>query len=380
VRRLIGERAARIPKLRALVRWERFGGASWVPLADFDVAPHVTHVVLDGMPEVQLLTEVASRAVMPLPRDRPLWRLELISGLSGGRVGVLLVLHHAVADGLAALAISRRLLNDGEPDDAPRERPHRPTERPRASLLGALSGLLRRARAMWRELSVLAPITRLARPLGPTRRLVVVRASLEEVRAAGRREEATVNDVVLAAVAAGLRDRLRAWGDDPEQLTLRASMPMAVSGRGTNEVDITVLPLPLAGDDAVSRLRAIAAITRSRKQARSSGRTASVAMPSVPPFVARFFVRWLRRAGAKRVNLYVTNVPGPPEALRFGGARVLSVVPIPPLVAGVPLGVAVVSYAGELIVALHGDGTLEDLDRMGAAVAAGLEELVRPRA
>ena len=46
----------------------------------------------------------------PLDRARPLWRLDIIPGLPEGRVGVLLVLHHVVADGLRGVAPITSLL------------------------------------------------------------------------------------------------------------------------------------------------------------------------------------------------------------------------------------------------------------------------------
>jgi diacylglycerol O-acyltransferase len=54
------------------------------------------------------------------------------------------------------------------------------------------------------------------------------------------------------------------------------------------------------------------------------------------------------RHSATRINLYVTNVPGPEPVLWFAGARLRVAYPLPPLIAGVPLAVGVLSYAGTL--------------------------------
>lgn len=397
VKATVARRIARLPALRARVRWTGLGeGPPVWEEVELDLDRHVHLQVLPAATgEPALLRWCAARAVEPLPRDLPLWRLDVVTGLADGRVGLLLVLHHAVADGVAAMQLARELLDDSAatgplPAHPP---PVRWTgtalalDQVRRLAVGLVAGLvhlpasvlalvrvLNSIRVTWRDIAPLAPVTKLGRELGPTRGIAVVRRSLGEVSEIGHARGAKVNDVALAAVAAGLRDRLAAWGDDPDRLTLRVSVPMAVAERAVNEGDITVIPVPLAGDDH-TRLLAIAATMRERRARRARGGGASLSLPYVPDFIGRAWVRWLRREGSRRVNLYVTNVPGPRERMRFAGTEILDVLPIPPLVAGVPLGVAIVSYAGTLVVALHGDGTLTDLDRMAAAVDRALTQL-----
>ena len=49
--------------------------------------------------------------------------------------------------------------------------------------------------------------------------------------------------------------------------------------------------------------------------------------------------------------------PAPPEGLRLwlAGARLLEAVPVAPLVPHVPVGVAALSYAGQLAVSVNSD-------------------------
>jgi Wax ester synthase-like Acyl-CoA acyltransferase domain len=54
---------------------------------------------------------VPVRSVIPLERARPLWRLDIIPGFPEGRIGVLLVFHHVVADGLRGVALVTSLLD-----------------------------------------------------------------------------------------------------------------------------------------------------------------------------------------------------------------------------------------------------------------------------
>lgn len=74
------------------------------------------------------------------------------------------------------------------------------------------------------------------------------------------------------------------------------------------------------------------------------------------------------------VDLFVTNIPGPPALLWLAGARLLDAVSVAPLVADVPLGVAALSYERGLV-SLHADGTITDPDVLATGVERGLDQL-----
>jgi hypothetical protein len=58
----------------------------------------------------------ARRSLIELDRSRPLWRLNIVPELPGGKLSVLLVLHHAVVDGLRGVKMITSLL-EPTPDD-----------------------------------------------------------------------------------------------------------------------------------------------------------------------------------------------------------------------------------------------------------------------
>lgn len=60
------------------------------------------------------------------------------------------------------------------------------------------------------------------------------------------------------------------------------------------------------------------------------------------------------------VDLVVTNLPGPPMPLYLCGGRVQEMLPIVPLGANLPIGVAVLSYDGELVLAIHASDEIGD--------------------
>ncbi len=72
----------------------------WVDDPDLDLEFHIREIGLPAPGSDEQLGEQISRIVArPLDRSRPLWEWYVITGLSGGRVGVLTKLHHATVDG-----------------------------------------------------------------------------------------------------------------------------------------------------------------------------------------------------------------------------------------------------------------------------------------
>jgi diacylglycerol O-acyltransferase / wax synthase len=93
---------------------------AWIDAQHLDIDDHVV-LAAPGRPftsEQDFLDWCARRSVIPLDHARPLWRMDVIPGLPGGRVGVLMVVHHVVADGLRGVATIAALL-DPAPDDEP---------------------------------------------------------------------------------------------------------------------------------------------------------------------------------------------------------------------------------------------------------------------
>jgi diacylglycerol O-acyltransferase len=82
---------------------------------------------------------------------------------------------------------------------------------------------------------------------------------------------------------------------------------------------------------------------------------------------------WAKRAATNHINLYVTNVPGPPSTLYFAGARLLEAAPLAPLVAGVRLSVTALSYDGQFAISLLADNNMPDLPVLAAGVRAAFQ-------
>ena len=324
-----------------------------------------------------------------------------LPGLPGGRVGLFMRLHHAIADGAAGVALLGALL-DADPDAPPPRRSWVPAPMPSGrellvdnvrrrvkaldratSRLARPIDTVRKVRAVWPALREVtdqhAPRTSLNRPIGPDRRLAVLRSPMDPVRRVAHSQGATVNDVLLAAISGGLRDLLSGRGDEVDDVVLRAMVPVSLHrgqpgpARG-NRDGAMVVPLPIGVADPARRLRLIAAATAERKRrARPAGGTM---FPS--PLLQRAF---LHVATRQRIfNVYVANVPGPPVPLRFAGAPVLEIFPVVPIMANVTLGVGALSYEGQLTVTAVADrDTCPDVDVFTEGVRRSLRTLTRAR-
>lgn len=235
---------------------------------------------------------------------------------------------------------------------------------------------LRSVREAMKEMEGHVPRTPLSVEIGGTRRLLVIRRSLDEARAAARARAITLNDLVLSAVTTGLRKWLLALHASVDR-PLRVSVPMGAST--SNAGSVMLVPLPVHEPDEEARIAALHAFTRAAKERHANDRDATwtVLLPWAPLWVSRLWVRWLRRFGRNRVNAYVTNVPGPMTPLYLGDAQLLSATPIAPLVAGVALSLGVFSYAGALSIAVHLDGAVPAPQLLRDAIASALERLCR---
>jgi diacylglycerol O-acyltransferase / wax synthase len=405
IRERIGQRLNLAPRLRQRLYRPGFGfGAPvWVDDASFDVSRHVrTRPVPAGGGEEALLAVCVELNDRPFDQAHPLWEIWLLTGAPDGHVAMLIRFHHVLADGIAALLLLGALFDAAPSGSAPEAPQHERlpwTARPsptRAELAGdavrrSVTAIRRGARKTghpWRTLAPArrlfrqavqlaregrAPRTSFNRPVGRQRRVVLVRADLERARQVAHAHHATVNDVVLCTIAGGARALLAGRGELRRSLVLKVSVAASVrapasAAQAGNLVGILLVPVPVGEEDPVRRLEEIARATAERKR--------------LPPYqpAARFLQRWMIRTmnRQRRINLLMSNLPGPPQPLFFAGAKILELFQIGVVQGNAAVQVGALSYAGQLnldIVAdanlvpdltVFADGMTEDLDRLGA--------------
>jgi diacylglycerol O-acyltransferase len=78
--------------------------------------------------------------------------------------------------------------------------------------------------------------------------------------------------------------------------------------------------------------------------------------------------------------LTLTNVPGPQEQLYALGAPLVEILPLVPLFAGHTVGIAVVSYAGQMIFGLNVDSAAApDVGVLVEGIERSFSELQAPK-
>jgi WS/DGAT/MGAT family acyltransferase len=395
------------------------GLARWVD-APPDLAAHVTTLALDAPgDDPTLARRVGELMSQPLPDGRPWWRIELITGYSGGSA-VHVAIHHGLADGVA-LSHLFHALADPVADPRTPAAYGRPPHSSRAVHDLRLMGREVRDRAwsLWQTLkrsgtpegasellatgrAVKSSAMLLARPPqekpSPLQgRPGVAKAArwtsdvpLEAVKAAGKAAGGSVNDVVCAAIAGALRAFL-ADGDgdvdgdgEGEVPRLRAVMPTnlrpldrPVSAELGNEFGLVLPPLPTDEADPARRVErmhhAMATIKRTN-QALASFSGIAAAGVGTPAHTQNLVGRYARAA-----SLIISNVPGPLEEMTLGDVRVRDLMFWVPCSGNLGLGVSVLSYAGRVRLGVDADlgliGGQDGMDRFTGALEAELAAL-----
>ncbi|MEU1365479.1 wax ester/triacylglycerol synthase family O-acyltransferase [Streptomyces sp. NPDC005803] len=396
---LLGTRAAAIPRLRMRVRDVLLpvGGAAWSVDKDFDVHRHVKRVHL---PEAETAGEgeagfmaAATRLAgelmeQPLRRGRPPWQMYVITGAAEGSFAVLVKLHHALADGMRAVAIGAGIFDEiaavaGRPGPAARR--VRPVP-PRSWMPGPrqVAGLaLGRIEDLGRAFGVGASLVRASRldlrgapalsaDSSGTRRLVTADLDLAAVQRIRRAVGGTSNDVLLAVVAGALRRWMLERGEPLPGSDPRALVPVSRrrpgGGADGNRLSAYLLGLPVSEPDPWERLRAVRGAMDRNKSAgplRGAGAVAVLA-DQLPSLAHRFGAPLAGSAARMLFDVLVTSVPLPRSALSLGGCPLRALYPMAPLARGQSLAIALTTYGGAVQIGLVADGkALPDLERLG---------------
>ncbi|MCU0257922.1 MAG: wax ester/triacylglycerol synthase family O-acyltransferase, partial [Solirubrobacteraceae bacterium] len=413
--RVIEAHLHRAPRYRQCVRFVplQAGRPVWVDDPHFRLGYHVRRTALPAPGGDEELRRLVGRVMsQQLDRHRPLWEMWVAEGMSGGRWAVIVKMHHAMVDGISGSDLSTLVLDErpdaeaGPPQpwspepapgdarlvaDALAERLRLPLDEGRAALraLADPLGTAAQARDIAQGLAAFAgllrppPPTLLNGPIGPHRRWRWARARVAEVKEIRSALGGTGNDVVLAAIAGGLRDLLLAAGE-PLPPTVRTMVPVSVRPRDErgvydNQVSTMFAELPVGVDDAVGRLDAVHAQLRHLKGTHEAeaGR-ALVSLEGLLPELLLLVGGRLATARAQHtVNTVTTNVPGPPHTLYFAGRRMLETFPYVPIAGHVRIGIAIYSYDGAITFGITADDdAAPDLQPLCAGIEHGIAELL----
>jgi len=400
-----------IPRYRQKLKWVPIEAHPvWIDDPHFNIDYHVRHTSLPKPGSEAQLKQLAARVMaQQLDRDRPLWEIWVVEGLEGDRFAMISKIHHCMIDGASGVDISQILMRS-TPDTTLEEGPrYIPRPEPTGSELvrdavrvwlgmplRALRGFrqfrresenlaeeialrIRAVRSAIASQSRYASDTPINGRLGPHRLFDWWSVPLADVKAIRRGMVCTVNDVVLTAVTGAFRSYLIHRRVDPGALDFRVQAPVGVRndeerGKLGNRVSGWLVRLPIGESDPRVQLERIRETTRELKdshQALGADMIIRVmgAMPSA-------LVSLGAQAASGTMNSIVTNVPGPQFPLYTLGSELLAMYPQVPLLANVGLGIALISYNGNVCWGFNADlGLVPDLSVFVAQVGESFARL-----
>jgi len=360
------------------------------------------HIFESTLPE-QADDEMLGRAVADilstrLDRDKPLWRLDVIHGLPG-RTAVVITLHHAAADGIAASEVLAAILDNvvsqlparrdrGEVEPNPlglvvRGLAALPVRGLRAVLaapqtlahldqvpaIRALPGVHTLAQTVRRDgeaKPLHAPRTRFNVKLSGARTVAFGTVPFGEIKALKAHFGITVNDVVIALCAGALRRRLTATGDLPAG-PLVAYIPVSkrssdAQDRFGNAISSIIAPVPIHLAQPAERLSyAHETMAQAKRRTKDAPDTLlSDVNDPIPVPIFGIAARGLMELTSSRfarppINMVISNVPGSPSAMTCEGAPLVATYPGSLVFDGFALNITVVSYRDGLDIGIVGD-------------------------
>ena len=377
----------------------------WVvdPKLDLDFHIREIHLAKPGMVD-QLADQVSRIVGRPMDRTRPLWEVYVIDGLHSGRWALLTKYHHATIDG-AAGQLMLKILTDPDVDAPPPgggplwvteplpstvdllrrtavQLARNPFEAMRVQArllskvadvagLSSVSGATGKAGAAVNAIARLghgprtslpttqAPRTPWNKSITGHRRFAMRTTSLDNIKALKNATGGTVNDIVMAICAGGLRQYLLANDALPDR-PLRAMVPVSTrtgeeDDPWTNRVSALLADLPTDCADPLERIaRCSQAMQKAKRTLDMVPAEELVDLTQFSaPMLATSAVRLASRLRladrfAPPFNLVISNVPGPRQPVYLAGAQLSHQFPVSIVTDGQGLNITVVSYLDRL--------------------------------
>jgi WS/DGAT/MGAT family acyltransferase len=413
IRKTIHARLHLVPRFRqrlAYIPLERI--PVWVDDDRFRLSYHVRHTALPLPGDERVLKRMVGRIMSaPMDRKRPLWEMWVVEGLDGDRFALVSKTHHCMIDGISGADLMSVIMSPYPENEPGAPQPWRARPRPSGvelvldelvrratqplTAIQAVSEAIRNPDSQMRTLGdafggmmeAFAPAlnpgskTPLNVEVGPHRRFDWTEMRVADLKAVKNVLGGTLNDVVLATVSGALRMLFTQRGLSPDELDIRAMVPVSVRtqderGQLGNRVTQLTAPLPVNLDDPVERLHAVRETTAGLKESRQA--LGGEVLTAISEWtVPNLLVQAVRLAARTRpYNLIVTNVPGPQIPLYMQGATMRTAYPVVPLFENLALVVGLFSYNGGLYWGVNADWEqIHDLHDFILAIESSFREL-----
>ncbi len=405
LREHIRGRLGRAPRYRQKLATVPLGlhSPEWIDDPAFSVDRHVYRA---PGPLSVLVDEVMS---MPLRRDRPLWEMWICEEPHNERFAIVGKAHHCMVDGIAAVELGSLLLDPTPEPVACDQHSWSPASQPGAERLlvrgardllgqqlGLLRGTLRAAtsptraarqtasaalrvtRALTHSLASAAPASALNSQLSPLRRLAWTERPLADLQIVKRRYGTTVNDVMLAAVAGGMRSFLTTRGEQP--VALKAMVPVSMRSADDvlgNRISFVFTELPCDQPDPLGRLyRVHLAMSQRKRDGEPEGADLALkAAEHTPGAVQHAISRMI--ASPRTFNLVVSNIPGLRVPMYMLGCPLEATYPVVPLADRHAVSVGMTTVRDRACFGVYADRqAVPDADALAGDIDDAISELL----
>jgi diacylglycerol O-acyltransferase / wax synthase len=394
------------------------GLPSWEYDADFDLRRHVRGVTLKHGTDSELKALAGKLFSTVMDRQHPLWDITFVQGLKGNRTGLILRMHHCLADGIAGVGIMSKLL-DASPvaPPLPKKKIHFRVPPPRDALTSLASGMvnsysdfMKRLLSVFADLLTMAerasangsnalPTDELSRLLpeisaftervrfnvpyrGP-QKFAWTDIPLADVKAIRQTCAASVNDVILALVTATIRRYQELHGDRVKGRLLRMMVPVNLRGGDSsgdmgNRISLVPVTIPL---DIRNPRKLLAAVHERTEFLKNSHAAELVSLAGgvigmFPTSLQSLAGPLASQLPVTPFNLVCTNVPGPQYPLYLLGHKMLRWYPYVPVGGEMAVNCAILSYDGTVYFGFSGDvHAAPDLRRLETMLRLSFEEL-----
>lgn len=418
LRRRMERASVAVPRLRQRVQPSpaNISPPLWVDDPDFDIDHHIRHIALPKPGTMRQLLDLASLITAdPFDRTRPLWQFVIIDGLRGGKAAMIEKLHHTIADGETAIAMSLEFLDfeRDAPEPPPLPRPDSPpassapsgTDTVRDILAGGLRlpiGIVRQLRDLIADptqlpgtgsaaadtirgiVTQLADVDKARSPLWTERslrrRMEVLSVPFHDARDAARSLGGTLNTLLLTAAADAAGRYHRELGAPVDALRASMAVSTRTEASGNNAFTLARMLVPTSEMSVVERFRSI---TEQSQGARGGTGSANLeALAAVASALPTSVITRLARVQGQTVDFATSNVRGTPYPVFVAGAQMLRNHPVGPL-GGVAFNLTLLSHVGSLDMGVNIDSAaVGDPDLLQTCLTRSFRDVVkagRPR-
>ncbi len=396
----------------------------WVDDPNFDLDLHLHRMKLPDPSNWKTLRDITSSLFSnTLDLRRPLWSVSFIEGLDEiaqvpkGSVGIVTKVHHVMIDGSSGVGIMGLLFDNDEKGGSkqvPKPKPFEPDPLPdELSLLlkssykflknplkipmsigetvlafaKSKANTTLKGKKDFNRSSFSVPKTIFNGTVSPKRTWGTAILSFERIYRLKKVMNVSVNDVILAICAGGIRKYLQEKEQLPSQ-PLVANVPISIRSENkdqemNNQISNMLVRIATHIEDPIERLEYIHEQTlqgKTRHKAMGAKTLAKMA-DSVPFGLANLATGLYSRYNIKELhrppfNVTITNVPGPKGLLYLKGHKIVSIFGLTPVLDNFGLIIAAFSYNGQVTITTTSDAkTMPDADQFSRDIRESANEL-----